>query len=117
SRAAPPTESCIGGAIMKETYKPATLSCMGFAPTPQPKNSGATSAATTASSGGPATAGGDRPPNGDSWNVPGLHWIALPLSLVAYFAVADCTPLAPMALLACTLYRLDHSYRRIAALP
>ena len=102
---------------MKETYKPATLSCMGFAPTPQPKNSGATSAATTASSGGSATAGGDRPPNGESWNVPGLHWFALPLFLIAYFAVADCTPLALMALLACTLYRLDDYKRRIAAVP
>ena len=102
---------------MKETYKPATLSCMGFAPTSQPKNSGATSAATTASSGGSATAGGDRPPNDESWNVPGLHWFALPLFLIAYFAVADCTPLALIALLACTLYRLDDYKRRIAAVP
>ena len=98
---------------MKETYTPATLSCMGFVPPPQ--NSGATPATPPPSGGSAKNAG--NPPNGDSWNVPGLHWIALPLFLVAYFAVADCTPLALIALLACTLYRLDDHKRRIAAVP
>jgi hypothetical protein len=88
---------------------------MGFAPPPPPpKNGGATPVAPTA---GAASVAGGHPPNGELWNVPGLHWIALPLFLIAYFAVPDCTPLAVMALLACTLYRLDDYKRRIAAVP
>ena len=101
---------------MKETYKPATLSCMGFVPPPSPKNGDKASTAPPMNPGGAATSN-EQPPSGESWNVPGLHWVALPLFLISYFAVADCTPLALMALLACTLYRLDDHKRRIAAVP